>query len=480
MERQEIRVGSKPDKKKEMLFCPKCGAPHTLTAKFCRKDGTPLNHERKDLLETPVQQNISGKEGLNSSKKLNILSSSGMILLSFGLLIGLILSGVYFYLNLSLMSNPIKIEEDIISDLKKNGLDYLSVNINRDLIVTVKGIVNNPYDKDLALSLIKSRRDVKKVIDEISLITPFFVIEEKINNNLKESGIKDIYVNVDKDYIITINGTYNKYDDKNRAIRIIRSYKELKGLIDNTSLKKRDTSKYEKINPATIEGKYEEINPATIEGEINRAIRNSGIKGVFAEVEENLEITLKGSVMTVEDKDKIFQIADSFKDKGIKTIKDMVFVVEWLRELQKMLKKSPLIIIIILCFVYGCAKAKYEIIHEPSKINLVKPITELILLSPIITPDVVKAGDSVILEFQYSLPDIEQGILYKVSENITLANGIGVLSLKRIEHEKTPGLHLSRTQFVIPKNIYPGEYKIISTIDIGSQKKSVTGILRIE
>lgn len=145
-----------------------------------------------------------------------------------------------------------------------------------------------------------------------------------------------------------------------------------------------------------------------------------------------------------------------------------------------MLKKSSLIIIILLCFIYGCAKAKYEVIYEPSKINLVKPTTEMILFSPIITPDVVKAGDSVILEFQYSLPDIEQGIFYKVSENIILANGIGVLSLKRIEYEKTSGIHLSRTQFVIPKNIYPGEYKIIATIDIGSQKKSVTGILKIE
>ncbi len=299
-----------------MLFCPKCGAPHTLTARYCRKDGTPLHHEKTDLLQKTVQQNNSGKKGLNSSKKLNIFSPSVIKPLSFGLLIGLILSGVYFYLNLSILSNPLKIEENIRSDFKKNGLDYLSVNINRDLIVTVKGIVDNQYDKDLALSLIRSRRDIKQVIDEISLITPFFIIEENINKYLKESGIKNIYVNVDEDYIVTINGIYNKYDDKNKAVSIIRSYKELKGLIDNTSLKKRDTSKYKKINPATIEG------------EINRAIRNAGIKGVFAEVEEDLEVTLKGSVLTVEDRDKIFQIADSFKDKGIKTIRDMVFVVE--------------------------------------------------------------------------------------------------------------------------------------------------------
>ncbi len=145
-----------------------------------------------------------------------------------------------------------------------------------------------------------------------------------------------------------------------------------------------------------------------------------------------------------------------------------------------MLKKSYLILTILLYFIYGCTKAKYEIIYEPSKINSVKPITEMILLPPMITPNVVKAGDSVIIEFQYSLPETEQGIFYKVSENITLANGIGVLSLKRIEHEKTSGIHLSRTQFVIPRNIHPGEYKIIATIDIGSQKKSVTGILKIE
>ena len=146
--------------------------------------------------------------------------------------------------------------------------------------------------------------------------------------------------------------------------------------------------------------------------------------------------------------------------------------------------KRSFIIIIFFIFLFsisGCAKIRYE----PSKIE--KPIGDtieekrplLILLPPIIIPEIAKPGDSVIIEFQYSLDDVDKEKFFSISENIILANDIGVLQLKRINHEKKVGTYYSKTRFILPKNLQAGDYKIIVTIDVGEQKKSETVILRI-
>jgi len=68
------------------------------------------------------------------------------------------------------------------------------------------------------------------------------------------------------------------------------------------------------------------IDPAKLEGDINRALRNAGLSGVTAEVNDDLEVTLKGSVMSKYEKEKAFEITNRFKE--IKGIKDKIFVVQ--------------------------------------------------------------------------------------------------------------------------------------------------------
>jgi hypothetical protein len=69
-------------------------------------------------------------------------------------------------------------------------------------------------------------------------------------------------------------------------------------------------------------------DPDKIEGEINRAFREAGLNGITAKVSDSLEVTLKGSVRSNYKKDRAFEIAKTFTDKGIKRIRDMIFVVE--------------------------------------------------------------------------------------------------------------------------------------------------------
>jgi predicted RNA-binding Zn-ribbon protein involved in translation (DUF1610 family) len=39
---KEETKASAPEKQEAAVLCPKCGTPNLLTAKFCKKDGTPL------------------------------------------------------------------------------------------------------------------------------------------------------------------------------------------------------------------------------------------------------------------------------------------------------------------------------------------------------------------------------------------------------------------------------------------------------
>jgi hypothetical protein len=70
------------------------------------------------------------------------------------------------------------------------------------------------------------------------------------------------------------------------------------------------------------------IDPAKLEGDINRALRNAGLRGVTAEVGDDQVVTLKGSIGSTAEKRRAISLAETFRGRGVKRIKDVVFVVE--------------------------------------------------------------------------------------------------------------------------------------------------------
>lgn len=63
-----------------------------------------------------------------------------------------------------------------------------------------------------------------------------------------------------------------------------------------------------------------------MEGELNRSLHDAGIKGVIAEVRDDMAAVLKGTAMSIPEKQKAFEIAKGFKE--VKDVKDIVFVIE--------------------------------------------------------------------------------------------------------------------------------------------------------
>ncbi len=50
-----------------------------------------------------------------------------------------------------------------------------------------------------------------------------------------------------------------------------------------------------------------------------------------------------------------------------------------------------------------------------------------------------------------------------------------MIELTKRESEKAQGTHISVLQFIIPKDIEPEQYKLTTTINMGEQKKVVSG-----
>lgn len=93
---------------------------------------------------------------------------------------------------------------------------------------------------------------------------------------------------------------------------------------------------------------------------------------------------------------------------------------------------------------------------------------------PIITPEVAKPGDRVKEELQFALLSPEEGKHFKVSESIVLSSSKETMELIKRDTEKPQGIHLSTIEFTLPADLDIRDYKLITTINIGEQKKIVS------
>jgi hypothetical protein len=105
---------------------------------------------------------------------------------------------------------------------------------------------------------------------------------------------------------------------------------------------------------------------------------------------------------------------------------------------------------------------------------------ELIVEPPRINPTVVSPGDKVKQELQFTLLSPQEERRFKVTKIIDISIGKDTIELARKKSEMTQGTHISILQFVLPKDIEPGEYKIITSISIEKRSKIVHGSFKVK
>jgi ribosomal protein L40E/osmotically-inducible protein OsmY len=380
---KEEKIKPEIEKIKDVILCPKCGASNPLTAKFCRKDGTPLKEEIKPAVVQPkVREAVLTKRGIKevgirrTSRVWIWLIVSGLVLITAG-------AGSYLYFSGRILKRqgevttipevrppehtkateeiekPIspqqkpqaeivsppkpekvppetvvdiaRIEEELNEKFRKRGLNNIYAQVNKDLVAILSGTAKSNSDKTLAINIAKSYRELRGVTDKIrvELLDPtakeeakpaeatpveppshppvdITKLQEEINIALKRRGLSNVYAEVDRDLVATLKGFVKDKAEESDGINIAKSYKELRDVRNNLQVKASTKL------------------PKELEAEINNALRGAGFRGVKAYVNDNFEVTLKGIVLSKNNKDLAFRIARSFKE--VKEVYDNIFV----------------------------------------------------------------------------------------------------------------------------------------------------------
>ncbi len=262
-----------------VLICPKCGTSYPLTAKFCEKDGTPLQRIKKETVKPSFSNQKSLIWGL---------------IISFILIIGLIVGYLYF-------SGKILKEEGLESDVTFETSEELIENTQEDLNLSKEGIQTEHKKEfaDFQESSEIERVKVEKININIS------ELEKNLNESLRKNGLSNVYAEVESDLTVTLKGTVNDPKHKILAENLIKANKFVKGIRNKINVKL--------------------LTPDELKKKICIVLEKNGLTDIKVEVNKNFEVTLSGVVKSYEDKKKAKRIAEGFKE--VKRVKDMIFVV---------------------------------------------------------------------------------------------------------------------------------------------------------
>lgn len=171
----------------------------------------------------------------------------------------------------------------------------------------VKDFKKETYEKDVVL---ESKKDDKILSEKEKTPSNSALIEVEINRKLRKNGVEGIYVEVGEDFTATITGYFLTKIDRLKTFNIIESYKDISSIVDSTNKvsKKRGVSAF------------------SLKNKINESLKNEGLDNLIVEIDEYMNVTIKGAVKGKEEKNKAFEIAKSFKD--VKNVRDLIFIVE--------------------------------------------------------------------------------------------------------------------------------------------------------
>ena len=309
-------------------ICPQCGAENSAAAKFCKRDGyafeakpqaaqasqsapvsspPPVTPLPPKAAQTPVIPAPPPQEIKSSSKAPVVIGIVVVMLLAAG-------AGGYYYWT------------------KKNSGEPAKAVTAAETTSTpqTQAPVAPPVDKSQEPPAVAAPSPAAPTHDPAQ-------IERGLNQELRKAGLAAVMAGVDDKLHADLRGTVASKEAKEKAVGIARGYDGVTGA-DATSVKivmPKVRAETPVITPSPSRQPQTVVvpppapqkrDPAKVEGEIGRNLRASGINSITAQVSDDFVVTLKGSVKSVAEKDRAFEIARQFGAVG--PIKDKVFIVE--------------------------------------------------------------------------------------------------------------------------------------------------------
>ena len=310
-------------------ICPQCGAENPVAAKFCKRDGyafeakpqaaqasqsapvnspPPVAPPPPKATQTPVIPVPPPQEIKSSSKAPVVIGIVIVLLLVAG-------AGGYYYWTKKNSGEPAKAATEAETTSKPK----------------TQAPVAPPAVKLQEPPAVAAPSPAAPTHDPAQ-------VERGLNQELRTAGLAVVMASVDDKLHADLRGTVASKEEKGKAVGIARGHDGVTG-VDAAALKivmpkvrsetpiatpspSRQPQQTVAVPPPTPQKR----DPAKMEGEIGRNLRASGINGITAQVSDDFVVTLKGSVKSVAEKDRAFDIARQFGAVG--PIKDKVFIVE--------------------------------------------------------------------------------------------------------------------------------------------------------
>ncbi|MEO5361897.1 MAG: BON domain-containing protein [Nitrospirota bacterium] len=370
--------------------CPRCGTVNPVSARFCISDGYSFVEEEGQTVHDEYEDDRDeGYDEENEEETATAASKRkkhGILRLFMWLLIAivcLIVSAVAGYHIFK--PKTYQIESQAMDALVGAGLKNISVKVDLSKTAKLAGTAKNADEKAFAEVIVQKIPKVARVENNIivmQVVPKPEELEKAINKSLNSQGFPGIVVSVNTALAASVIGTVPSEYDRNKVLSIVKANKDVKDIKDNlnvdatlaqpaatvqplspptspTSITRpvppipQPAETDEQTDAPTPPAPVQSVStpkpapeplrqpqpmpqptavtvpqpaPGTLESSINKALKNAGLTKVTAEVNENLDVTLKGTVSSARDKNKAFDTTKQVK--GTKKIKDKIFVVE--------------------------------------------------------------------------------------------------------------------------------------------------------
>ncbi|MBF0515888.1 MAG: BON domain-containing protein [Nitrospirae bacterium] len=370
--------------------CPNCGTVNPVSARFCISDGYSFEEAFEEAeAGEEVDEYDEGDYYEEEMAKAKPKKRHGVLRLFMWLFIAvfcLVGSAVVGY-NV-FKPKTYLLESQAMEALAGAGLHDVSVKVDLSKTAKLAGTVKTADEKAFAEVIVKKVPKILKVENNImvtQVVPKPEELEKTINKSLNSQGFPGIVVSVNTALAASIIGTVTSEYDRNKVLSIVKGNRDVKDIKDNLHVDaslaqpapavaaveavkhpaatpepepdepaatpeptpspvhtphptatpvtvpkpmpepmKQSIPMQQQQQPTAIVAPQPE--PGTLEGAVNKALKSAGLTKITAQVDENLDVTLKGTVSGSRDKNKAFDATKHIK--GVRKIKDKIFVVE--------------------------------------------------------------------------------------------------------------------------------------------------------
>jgi len=346
----------------DSVTCPKCGAANAPTAKFCKKDGYPLQAAGAAAAPTamlppapaqiaippakpeaigdpvpppapkPAPQPVSAMQAatlrpaVSAAPRAPVIkpaaakSRKGMIIgAAVGVAILASAGGGYSYWAGYIGNRQGSVQDEINAELGSHGLSNIKVTVSHEWVASLAGTVPNQSEKDQAVGLVSGHKVLKSIVNDVQVESNAADVEKNLNKALAEAGFSSVpTVQIDKDLMATLRGSANDQMEKNRMLALATGVAGVKGVRDEIEIAPETIPEPENPDLAEVAqpsapppappplqaqaAPPRTVDKAAMERELNVRLRANGVSGVTGRVNSDMSVALSGTVRSADER----------------------------------------------------------------------------------------------------------------------------------------------------------------------------------